>query len=331
MRIIVDAHGGDHAPLEIIKGCLLAVKEIKDLAILLVGRKNELMAVMTQNGLPTDCFELVDAPDILTMEDAPTAILKEKQYSSMAVAFRLLKEDKADAFVSAGNSGAVLVGATMLIKRIRGIKRAALGAVMPSLNGPYILLDCGANVECKPEYLEQFGLMGSLYMQSCLQIPTPRVALLNNGAEAHKGTELQQAAFQLLKENKAIHFTGNIEGRDIPLGGCDVVVADGFSGNIALKISEGWGKMFSASLKEMLTKNWKSKLGALLILDQIRAYRKKMDYKEYGGAPLLGVTKPVIKAHGSSDALAFKSAIRQACVFADSGMIRTIEKDLGKE
>ncbi|MBQ4052668.1 MAG: phosphate acyltransferase PlsX [Clostridia bacterium] len=331
MRIVVDAHGGDNAPLEIIKGCCMAAKELKDVSILLVGRKNELQQIMSENGLPTDSFEIVDAPDILTMEDDPTSVLKEKQYSSMAVAFRLLKEDKADAFVSAGNSGAVLVGATLLVKRIRGIKRAALGAVMPSVDGPYMMLDCGANVECKPEYLDQFGMMGSLYMKSVLGIENPRVALLNNGTEECKGPELQQQAYQLLKSNPNINFIGNIEGREMPLGGSDVIVSDGFAGNVALKVSEGWGKMFSGALKGMLTKNLKSKLAALLIMDEIKAFRKKMDYKEYGGAPLLGISKPVIKAHGSSDAKAFKNAIRQACSFAESNMILEIEKSLNKE
>ncbi len=331
MRIVVDAHGGDHAPLEIIKGCCMAAEEQKDISILLVGRKNELQQVITENGLPAKRIEIVDAPDILTMEDEPSSVLKEKQYSSMAVAFRLLKEDKADAFVSAGNSGALLVGATLLIKRIPGIKRAALATIIPSAEGPYVMLDCGANVECKPEYLDQFATMGSIYAKSCLKIENPRVALLNNGTEECKGTDLHQKAFQLLKKNPFIHFTGNIEGRDVPLGGCDVVVADGFSGNIALKLSEGWGKFMSLSLRDLLTKKAKSKLAALLIMGQIRELRKKMDYKEYGGAPLLGVTKPVIKAHGSSDAKALKNAIRQAHIFAESNMILEIEKSLAKE
>ncbi len=331
MRIVVDAHGGDNAPLEIIKGCCLAVEEIEDISILLVGRKNELQEVMETNGLPQNCFEIIDAPDVITMEDEPTSVLKEKQYSSMAVAFRLLKEDKADAFVSAGNSGALLVGATLLLKRIRGIKRAALAAVMPSTEGPYMMLDCGANVECKPEYLDQFATMGSLYMKSCLNIENPRVALLNNGTEECKGPELQQKAHKLLTQNKSINFIGNIEGRDVPLGGCDVLVADGFSGNITLKVSEGWGKLISKTLKSMLTKNLRSKLAALLIMSQVNEFRKKMDYKEYGGAPLLGVIKPVIKAHGSSDAKAFKNAIRQACVFSKSDMIRGIENYLAQE
>ena len=328
MRIVVDAHGGDHAPLEIIKGCCLAAEEMNDLSIFLVGRKNELIQHISDQGLPADRFEIIDAPDIITMDDEPTSVLKEKQYSSMAVAFRFLKEDKADAFVSAGNSGALLVGATLLIKRIRGIKRAALGAVMPSLEGPYIMLDCGANVECKPEYLHQFGMMGSIYMKNCLKIEEPRVGLLNNGVEETKGTDLQKQAFQLLRNDPALRFIGNIEGREVPLGGADVVVADGFSGNIALKISEGWGKLFSVSLKEMFTKNARSKLSAAMVMNEIKAFRKKMDYKEYGGAPLLGVTKPVIKAHGSSDAVAFKNAIRQATAFAESNLIGSIEKYL---
>lgn len=331
MRVVVDAHGGDNAPLEIIKGCCLAVKEIEDLSILLVGRKNELQGIIAANGIPENCFEIVDAPDVITMEDEPTSVLKEKQYSSMAVAFKMLKEDKADAFVSAGNSGAVLVGATLLVKRIRGIKRAALGAVMPSIAGPYMMLDCGANVECKPEYLDQFAMMGSLYMNSCLNIENPRVALLNNGTEECKGTDLQKQAHALLKANSTINFIGNIEGREVPLGGCDVVVTDGFTGNIALKVSEGWGKLISGSLRGILTKNFKSKLAALLILDQVNDFKKMMDYKEYGGAPLLGISKPVIKAHGSSDAKAFKNAIRQACTFANSGMIRRIEESLAAE
>lgn len=331
MRIVVDAHGGDNAPLEILKGCCLAVEELKDISILLVGRKNELQKVMEENGLPENMFEIIDAPDIITMEDDPTSVLKEKKYSSMSVAFQMLKDDKADAFVSAGNSGAILVGATLIVKRIKGIKRAALGAVMPSADGPYILLDCGANVECKPEYLNQFATMGSLYMKHCLNNEKPRVALLNNGTEECKGPELQQQAHQLLKENSSINFIGNIEGRDVPLGGADVIVADGFSGNITLKVSEGWGKLMSSALKNMFYKNLKSKLAALLIMSEIKDFRKKMDYKEYGGAPLLGVTKPVIKAHGSSDAKAFKNAIRQACTFAESNMIREIETFLQKE
>lgn len=331
MRIVVDAHGGDNAPLEIIKGCCMAVSEFTELSVLLVGRKNELQSLIAENGLPTNGIEIVDAPDVITMEDDPTAVVKDKQYSSMAVAFRLLKEDKADAFVSAGNSGAILVGATLIAKRIKGIKRAALGAVMPSPHGPYIMVDCGANIECKPEYLEQFGVMGSIYLEKCMNIPTPRVALLNNGTEETKGTELQQSAYKLLKENESVHFIGNIEGREVPLGGADVIVTDGFSGNIALKVSEGWGKFISNSLKEIFGKNILTKIGALFVLKQINQFRKKMDYKEYGGAPLLGISKPVIKAHGSSDAKAFKNAIRQAIAYAESDMIHSIQSFLEKE
>ncbi len=331
MKVVVDAHGGDNAPLEIIKGCAMAIEELKNIEILLVGQKETLEKIIAEHHINTAGIELLDAPDIITMEDDPTSVLKEKKESSMAVAFNVLKRGDADAFVSAGNSGAVLVGATLLVKRIKGIKRAALGAVMPSVKGPYMMLDCGANVECKPEYLEQFAMMGSIYMKSCLNIKEPRVALLNNGAEACKGTELHQQAYRLMKENKSIHFLGNIEGRDVPLGGSDVVVADGFSGNIALKISEGWGKMFATTLKGMFTETVLSKIGALFLMRQIESFRKLMDYKEYGGAPLLGIQKPVIKAHGSSDAKAIKNAIRQAQTFAESNMIQEIEKNLAGE
>ncbi len=331
MKVVVDAHGGDNAPLEIIKGSIMALQEHKNLEILLVGQKDNLQKIIKEHNLNTNGIEILDAPDIITMEDDPTAVLKEKKDCSMAVAFKALKEGTADAFVSAGNSGAVLVGATLLVKRIKGIKRAALGAVMPSVTGPYIMLDCGANVECKPEYLDQFAMMGSIYMKSCLKVKNPRVALLNNGAEACKGTELHQQAYQLMAENKSINFLGNIEGRDVPLGGSDVVVADGFSGNIALKISEGWGKMISASLKDMFTKSLLTKIGALFLMQQIKSFKKSMDYKEYGGAPLLGIQKPVIKAHGSSDAKAIKNAIRQAITFAESNMIQEIEHNLIKE
>ncbi len=330
MKVVVDAHGGDHAPLEIIKGCVMALKELKNLEILLVGQEEKLKELIREHNVSTEGIEILNAPDLITMEDDPTSVLKEKKDSSMVVAFRALKDGLADAFVSAGNSGAVLVGATLLVKRIKGIKRAALGAVMPSTSGPYIMLDCGANVECKPEYLDQFGMMGSIYMKSCLNVQNPRVALLNNGAEACKGTELHQQAYQLMKENKSINFIGNIEGRDAPLGGSDVVVADGFSGNIALKVSEGWGKMISASLKEMFTQSLLTKIGALFLMKQIKKFRKSMDYKEYGGAPLLGIQKPVIKAHGSSDAKAIKNAIRQALTFAESNMIQEIEKNLAQ-
>ncbi len=327
MKVVVDAYGGDNAPLEIVKGCANAVKEL-DVEILLVGKKSELLKIMSDNSIPQTGIEILDAPGVLTMEDEPTSVIKDKKDSSMAMAFYALRDGKADAFVSAGNSGAILVGATMIVKRIRSVKRAALAVIMPTQGGPCMLLDSGANVECKPEYLEQFGLMGSIYMDRILGIKSPRIGLLNNGSESHKGLPLQVEAYKLLSDNQSINFVGNVEGRDIPFGKCDVAVADGFTGNIALKLFEGLGKMFSNSIKGIFKKNILTKIGALFVIKGINEFKKTMDYTEYGGAPLLGISKPVIKAHGSSNAKAIKNAIRQAIQFSGSGMIEAIEKNL---
>ena len=327
MKVVVDAYGGDNAPLEIVKGCANAVKEL-DVEILLVGKKSELLKIMSDNSIPQTGIEILDAPGVLTMEDEPTSVIKDKKDSSMAMAFYALRDGKADAFVSAGNSGAILVGATMIVKRIRSVKRAALAVIMPTQGGPCMLLDSGANVECKPEYLEQFGLMGSIYMDRILGIKSPRIGLLNNGSESHKGLPLQVEAYKLLSDNQSINFVGNVEGRDIPFGKCDVAVADGFTGNIAIKLFEGLGKMFSNSIKGIFKKNILTKIGALFVIKGINEFKKTMDYTEYGGAPLLGISKPVIKAHGSSNAKAIKNAIRQAIQFSGSGMIEAIEKNL---
>ena len=329
MRIAVDAHGGDNAPLEIIKGCHMAVKEF-GVEITLVGREDEITEIMKNEGIDKNEFEIVHTDVLLTMEDEPTSVIREKKDSSMAVAFSLLKEGKCDAFVSAGNSGAILVGATMIVKRIKGVKRAALAAVFPSETGPLMVTDLGANVECKAEYIVQFAMLASEYMKNMFGIENPRVGLLNNGTEEHKGTPLQQEAHKLLCEAD-VNFKGNVEGRDVAFGGCDVIVTDGFSGNIMLKTYEGIGKMISANVKGMFKKNLLTKIGALFVYKELGAFKKKLDYKEYGGAPLLGISKPVIKAHGSSDAKAFKNAIRQAIEFEKSGMINVIQEKLSSQ
>ena len=328
MKIAVDAHGGDNAPLEIIKGCKLAVDEL-GAEIVLVGNEQQIIKIMQENNIDSNNIDIVNAPDILTMEDDPTSVIKDKRESSMAIAFKLLKDDVCDAFVSAGNSGAVLVGATMIVKRIKGVKRAALASVFPSDSGPLLLADCGANIICKPEYIHQFAIMGTEYMRFVHKIDNPSVGLLNNGTEEHKGQELQQQAFQLLKESN-LNFIGNIEGRELATGGCDVVVTDGFSGNIALKTYEGVGKMMANGIKGIFKKNIFTMIGALFVMKELNAFKKKFDYKEYGGAPLLGICKPVIKAHGSSDAKAIKNAIRQAIIFHNSGMIQVISEKLSQ-
>ncbi len=319
MKIAVDAFGGDNAPKEIIKGCRLACDEL-GVTPVLCGNRDIILKTMQSENISQSGMEIADANSVLSMEDEPTSILKEKSDSSMAAAFRLVKAGECDAFVSAGNSGALLVGATMILKRIKGVKRAAFASVFPSATGPLLLADMGANSVCKPEYLLQFAQFGCEYMKHMHGIESPRVALLNNGTEPHKGQQLQQDAYKLLSES-ALNFIGNVEGRALANGGCDVIVTDGFTGNIALKTYEGVGKMMSEGIKDVFEHGILTSIGAVFVLKQLNDFKKKFDYKEYGGAPLLGISSPVIKAHGSSDARAFKNAIRQAVEYTNSGII----------
>ena len=329
MRIAVDAFGGDHAPLEIIKGSAQAVKEL-GVEIILVGDEETVKKTIAENGISDAGFSFVHAEQTITMEDDPMSVIRAKKNSSMSLAMKLVKNGEAEAMVSAGNSGALLIGATMIVKRIKGISRAALAPVMPTDTGTVMLIDSGANIECTPEYLEQFGIMGSIYMKEMFHLDAPRVGLLNNGTEECKGPELQKAAYGLLKENKTIHFIGNVEARGLALGDCDVAVADGFTGNIALKMYEGVGKMLAKNISDLFKKSISGIIGALFVYKNLSKFKKKVDYKEHGGAPLLGVQAPVIKAHGSSDARAFKNAIRQAVHFYESGIIDKITENLAK-
>lgn len=250
----------------------------------------------------------------------------------MAAALRMLSAGEGDALVSSGNTGALLVGSTMYVKRIRGVRRAALAPLMPTASEKgSLLIDSGANVECTPEYLLQFAYMGSFYAQKQMGIPSPKVGLVNNGAEASKGTPMLKETYALLQQAGQagrLNFIGNIEGRDVPFGAADVVLCDGFTGNILLKTYEGVGLYFAGEMKKMFTKSLGTKVGALLVKDGLQAFKKKMDYKEVGGAPLLGISKPVVKAHGSSDPRAFRSAIRQAIQYADSGIISSITENI---
>ena len=329
MKIAVDAFGGDHAPLEIIKGCARAVEEL-GVEIVLVGDEEIVKKTIADHSISDKNFSYLHAEQIISMEDDPMAVIRAKKNSSMSLALKMVKEGQADAVVSAGNSGALLIGATMIVKRIKGISRAALAPVMPTDTGTVMLIDSGANVECTPEYLEQFGIMGSIYMKEMFDLKAPRVGLLNNGTEECKGPELQKAAFQLLKNNDALNFVGNVEARGLALGDCDVAVADGFTGNIALKTYEGVGKLMAKNIKGLFKGSFFGIIGALFVYGKLKAFNKKMDYKEHGGAPLLGVRGPVIKAHGSSDARAFKNAIRQAVHFYQSGIIDKITENLAE-
>jgi glycerol-3-phosphate acyltransferase PlsX len=332
MKIIVDAMGGDNAPRSTVEGALEAVREY-GVEVVLVGRGEEILSVLQDNGvgeLPPG-VEIAHAGQVVEMCDNPATAFKEKKDSSLTVGLNLLKEGKGDAFVSAGSTGALLSAATLLVKRIRGIRRAALAPVVPTGNGGAILIDCGATAECTPEYLLQFAFMGSYYAERVLGRPEPRVGLLNIGVEPSKGTDLQRQAYELLTragEEERIHFVGNIEAREAVEGGVDVIVADGYSGNIFLKTMEGTGLFLAQEIKKMFKRNLISKLAALLVSGGIRDFKKLLDSSEVGGTALVGISKPVIKAHGSSDAYAIKNAIRQAVQFASSGILEDIKENI---
>lgn len=330
MRIIVDAYGGDNAPLEIVRGAALAVERLGH-TVILTGKEDELRQLAAAENISLEGMQLVDAQDVITMEDHPRSILREHKESSMAVALRLLSEGQGDALVSAGSTGALLMGATFIVKRIKGVSRPALAPIMPSNTTPFMLIDCGANADCRPEMLLQFAHMGSIYMGHMFpKEEAPRVGLLNIGTEDTKGGELQLATFPLLKES-GLNFIGNVEARDVPAGVADVVVADGFAGNVLLKTLEGTVKMLMGNLKQSLMTSLRTKIGAALVMPGLRALKQKMDADAYGGAVLLGVNKPVVKAHGNSKAEAVVSAIRVAADFAASGAVQEISAVLGKQ
>ncbi len=326
MKIIIDAMGGDNAPLEILKGCALAHKEY-DIQFVLVGNEQIIKDVIASEQLELGEYEIVHTDEVISMDYEPTRVIKDKKESSLGKAFQILRQGGGDAVVSAGSTGAVLVGATMTVGRIRGIKRPALATVLPGDSGPSMLLDCGANVECRPEMLHQFALMGSIYMNKIQGVDKPRVMLANVGTEDSKGGPLQKETFELLKGSE-LNFCGNIEGRDILSGIADVVVADGFSGNLILKTCEGVAGMMYANLKQVFKKNFISKLAATMVMSGLKEFKKKMDYTEYGGAPLMGIAKPVIKAHGSSNAVAFKNALRQAMEYHNNNVVEAIQTSI---
>lgn len=318
MRIIVDAMGGDNAPKEIIKGVLSAASKTND-NFILVGNKSEILRYIENNSMFSDRIEIVSAEQVITMEDDPLTAIQKKKDSSMVVALKLLADGKGDALVSAGNTGALFSGATLIVKRASGVKRAAIGTLLPG-DRPCLLLDAGANVSVTEEYLEQFALIGSSYMRTMYGIENPKVGILNNGTEECKGTTLQIEAGKRLRSNESINFIGNVEASAAMTGVCDVVVCDGFTGNIFLKASEGMGKQILSALKDVYSETMITKLSYLLVQKKIRKIKKRFDSMEHGGSPFLGISKPVIKAHGSSNALAFENAIYQAKRYAESEM-----------
>lgn len=325
MKIIVDAFGGDNAPVEIVKGCIQAREEY-GVDILLVGTK-DLDSICRENDLSLDGFEIEYAESVIDMNEPGTIVLKEKSDSTMAVGLKLLYEGRGDGFLSAGNSGAVCAGATLIVKRIKGIKRPGFATIFPGSNGYIMLMDAGANVDCKPQYLYQFGRMGSIYMNKVMGIDNPKIGLANVGTEEHKGTELQHEAYALLK-NSDLNFIGNIEGRDIPNNVCDVIVCDGFTGNLIIKTFEGVALTFMNEIKGIFMKNIKTKLAASLVLPEVKKFKSKFDYNEIGGAPILGCAKPVFKAHGSSKAKAIKNAIRAVKEYVEQDVVGEISSAL---
>ena len=327
VKVIVDAFGGDHAPLEVIRGCERAVREL-GVSIILTGSEQKIKACATENGISLEGMEIVHTDDVFDIHEKPKELIKSGKNTSMAVGLTLLAENRGDAFVSAGSTGALVFGATFIVKRIKGIKRIAPSPVMPGDKGSFVLIDAGANTECRPEMLVQFAAMGSAYMEKVMGVKSPKVGLLNIGSEETKGRDLEIEAYKLL-ESSGLNFVGNIEARDIPDGEVQVVVTDGFTGNVVLKLYEGLGSFFSKKIKWIFS--GAGKLGALLSLGKIRTFRRQMDYKEVGGSALLGVKKPVIKAHGSSDGTAFFNAVRQAkrCVEGDvAGVIERYVSDM---
>jgi len=325
-RIIVDAMGGDNAPKAIVDGCVKAVEDF-DIKITLVGNEELINACLGE--YDKGKINVVNATDIITNDDDPAKAIRRKKDSSIVVAMNLLADGQGDAFVSAGSTGAVVSGATLIVKRINGVRRVAIGTVFPTPNKPTLVLDCGANADCTSEFLQQFAIMGNAYMKAVYGIDNPTVGLLNNGAEEHKGSIMYKETHQLLKDMD-IKFIGNVEARDVFDSVADVVVADGFAGNILLKATEGTASFFSKKLKEMFMGSIFTKLCALVLKKGIKKMKASFDYTEHGGAPILGSQKVVIKAHGSSNAKAFYNAVRQAKHFYENGVIESINNNLKK-
>ena len=334
MKIIIDAMGGDNAPLEIVKGALLGM-EPWGVEVLLTGDTEAILRALRDCGHDTipRGMEIVHTTETVEMCDAPATVFRRKKNTSMGVGLTLLKNGGGDAMVSAGSTGALLTGATLITKRIHGIRRAAMAPVIPTATGSAVLIDCGANAECTPEYLVQFAFLGNFYAQRVLGVDRPRVALLNIGTEDSKGTDLQKQTLALLRQagkRGDLHFIGNIEAKEAIKGGCDVIVTDGFSGNIMLKSIEGVGSFAGSALKTMFKKNLLTKLAALLVMPGLNAFKDRLDPNKVGGTAFIGISKPVIKAHGASNAEAIENAVGQAIQVARSGIVEDIQKNIDK-
>lgn len=328
MRIIVDVMSGDNAPFETLKGICEAQSYdyAKGVDFTLVGDESVIKRLANENKWDISSFEIRHTSEVLDMHDEPMSVMKEKSNSSLGVALHMLADGEGDALVSCGNTGALFCGATLIVKRVKGIQRAAIGAILP-LTKPFILMDSGASVKVNEDYIHQFAIMGSAYMRAIYGIEDPRVALVNNGAEETKGGELQLASYAKLKESKFINFTGNVEGNQLAFAGCDVALTDGFVGNVVLKSIEGMGKLMSGELKNLFKSGLGGAIAYLLLKKRLKDFKTKFDSTEHGGAPILGISKTVIKAHGSSNAKAFRNAIRQAIACERAGVVSIIAEE----
>lgn len=334
MRVVVDAMGGDNAPREIVKGAVQAAREYS-CEILLVGpteliKKELAFATGQQEYAPVPRISIINADEVIEMNEHPAKAVRRKRNSSIVVGVGLVKEGKGDAFVSAGNTGAAMAASLLAYRPIAGIDRPAIASVLPTTKGATLLLDVGANADCKPNNLAQFGMMGQIYANKILGIQQPRVGLLNIGEEETKGNELSQTAYNLMKDWPGLNFKGNVEGRDIMEGKADVVVCDGFVGNVVLKFAEGLSKGLLTMIKEAAMSSLQGKLGGLLLKPALKGLKKKMDYTEYGGAPLLGLNGICIISHGSSNAYAVKNAIRVAGECVDNRIVEAIRESIEK-
>ena len=329
-KIILDGMGGDNAPAAIVEGAVRALKDDKRLYLIMAGREAEIKAELAKYRYDASRVEILDCPDVIGMNDVPTEAIKNKQASLTAAYWHLKKNEDVCGLVSAGSTGAIIAGGQLILGRIRGIKRAALCPAIPNVNGATLLCDCGANAECKPSMLCQFALLASAYAQAGFDKTNPSVGLLNNGTEEHKGDTLRQETYKYLSQMQGINFVGNVEGRDINYGNVDVVIADGFSGNVALKSIEGCAKMILATMKKQFKSSPASLIGSLFMLGAIKRMKKGLDFDKYGGALLLGLKKVVIKSHGTSKPVTITNAIKNALSIYRNGLIPKVEEMLEK-
>lgn len=329
MKVILDAMGGDNAPNAVVEGCILALKEMPDLYVTLTGREDAIAYELAKHQFDSGRINIVNATEVIDMAEPPVDAIRHKRDSSLVKGLRLTGEGQGDVFITAGSTGAAIAGATLIVKRLPGVKRPALAPLLPTKTGSVLLIDAGANADCRPSYLAQFALMGSIYMRNVMGVKSPRVGLINNGAEAGKGNELTKAAYKLI-ERMPVLFAGNAEGRDLVSGEFDVLVCDGFTGNVVLKFMEGLAGVLLGMLKKELESSFITKLGAALSMPAYRNLKKTMDYTEYGGALMLGVNGGVVKAHGSSNSKAILSTLRQAAGFIKGNVVNVIKQEISK-